>query len=363
MFHSPTSTKDFRHMPSKTSLESMVSVRSNTKFFKAVKEPGFQNQHLSLPLGTVKGVDLSNTPLNQIPFRLTQHPNVPFTITASDNAYYESYNAQEREKAKKEKVDRFLAKTQASVAVKAKNDKLKSQKILTETEDNIKNILRKAVSFSMKTNAIKKNGTSVGDNDTVGDPPTFNGTERESKYNSTHPTNPQNRNVDLTELQSALDDGLDKNEIIKIIDRIADSKVELSVKPSDKKSDFDKSKYETFGRSSSPDKFKRNETPDFDYLKYQALGENLGIPPRDFEAYVPLLRILHLEDYDRNDFTNFDMVSSLKFLKQLWKTIDHEKIQGLINYGIVHEVMKVEERKAVRRNNKGNVRILNLCRK
>jgi hypothetical protein len=37
-----------------------------------------------------------------------------------------------------------------------------------------------------------------------------------------------------------------------------------------------------------------------------------------------------------------------KFVKD-WKTLDSEKINYLMKYGIVQEVMKVEERKAVRR--------------
>lgn len=37
-----------------------------------------------------------------------------------------------------------------------------------------------------------------------------------------------------------------------------------------------------------------------------------------------------------------------KFVKD-WKTLDQDKINTLMQYGIVQEVMKVEERKAVRR--------------
>ncbi len=36
-----------------------------------------------------------------------------------------------------------------------------------------------------------------------------------------------------------------------------------------------------------------------------------------------------------------------KFVKD-WKTIDNAKINYLMKYGIVQEVMKIEERKAVR---------------
>lgn len=34
-----------------------------------------------------------------------------------------------------------------------------------------------------------------------------------------------------------------------------------------------------------------------------------------------------------------------------WKTIDQAKINQLMKYGIVQEVMKIEERKAIRREN------------
>lgn len=57
------------------------------------------------------------------------------------------------------------------------------------------------------------------------------------------------------------------------------------------------------------------------------------------------------------DFIEFNMIKSLKQLQFIWKTLDKEKIETLLNYSIVHEVMKVEERKAVRRLNKGNVNI------
>ena len=93
----------------------MVSVRSNTKFFKAVKEDKYTGQHLSMPIGRTKGININHMPLNQIPFRLTHHPSVPFAISASDNAVYEEFNTKERERMNKEKVEKFQRETKKRV--------------------------------------------------------------------------------------------------------------------------------------------------------------------------------------------------------------------------------------------------------
>lgn len=68
-----------------------------------------------------------------------------------------------------------------------------------------------------------------------------------------------------------------------------------------------------------------------------------------------MLKILSLENYDRNDFSKFDMVKSLKLLRHLWKTLDNHRIKKVLDYEIVKEVMNVEERKAIRRHNKGKL--------
>jgi len=70
---------------------------------------------------------------------------------------------------------------------------------------------------------------------------------------------------------------------------------------------------------------------------------------RDFKAFMPLLSALHLDKYDRNDFTGFNMGKSLRELRMTWKTLDVDRITYLMKFAIVHEVMKVEERKAIRR--------------
>lgn len=287
-------------------------------------------------------------PINQIPFKLTQHPHVPFAITAGDNAIYEEYNAKERERQKKEKIDIFNAK--ATIRHNQALLKLKNPAAFKLFEEHIKTSLKTAIEFSLKTNMIKKSGTNV-DHDDLAEinrgPPTFNGTDRDYKFNDTHRSASKHRNVDLHELQSALEDGKEKTEIIAIIDKIIDERDSAPQRNSEKKNAHN---YENL----SPEEIKRNETPDFDYTKLQGQAGLLGIPPRDFDAYIPLLRILQLENYDRNEFEKFDMVESLKLLKQLWKTSNHDKIEYLLNYGIFHEVMRVEERKAVRRNNLEN---------
>lgn len=355
MHKSPGSEKTWSQLGRQRSYDTgaMVSVRSNTRFFKAVKEEGFKNNQLSMPIGKMNKINVSHMPLNQIPFRLTQHPHIPFAITAGDNAIYEEYNAKERERQKKEKIDTFNAK--ATIRHKEALLKIKNPDAFRLFEEHIKTSLKTAIEFSLKTNMIKKSGTNVDHDDLAeirGGPPTFNGTERDFKFNDTHRSASKHKNVDLHELQSALEDGREKIEIIAIIDKIIDERDSAPQRHSEKKNTHN---YEIL----SPEEIKRNETPDFDYTMLQGQAGLLGIPPRDFDAYIPLLRILQLENYDRNEFEKFDMVESLKLLKQLWKTSSHDKIEYLLNYGIFHEVMKVEERKAVRRNNKGKTFIKN----
>lgn len=137
----------------------MVSVRSNTKFFKAVKEEGFQGQHLSMPVGATRGINVNHMPLNQIPFRLTQHPHLPFTITASDNALYQEMNTKERQRLKKEKVEDFYQQTCKRVNKKVAKQKQGKEEKLLALENHIKNILNRAIEFSMETNMIEKTGT------------------------------------------------------------------------------------------------------------------------------------------------------------------------------------------------------------
>lgn len=341
MHKSQFSSKDFRGLSSKRSFDNqtVVSVRSNTHFYKAVKEEQSKHPYMTLPIKSLN-------------FRVYAENKTPFAITATDNAFYQEFNTKERERLKKEKIKRFLSETRAKVNQRVGKEKGISANMLHEIEEHIKKILKMAIEFSMKTNMIKKSGTSVGHDDVEGfktGPPTFNGTERDFKHHDTNKSTSRHKNMDLTELQSALDDGLKKDEIIKIIDKI------IEERDSGNYNDHDDYHHrpDTRAHEGRHEEIKRNETPDFDYARLQANAEFFGIPPRDFNAQIPLLRILGLEKYDMNDFRNFNMVESLKFLKQLWKTLDHEKIEGLLNYGIVHEVMKVEERKAVRRFNKG----------
>jgi hypothetical protein len=72
---------------------------------------------------------------------------------------------------------------------------------------------------------------------------------------------------------------------------------------------------------------------------------------------MPLLSILKLDKYDRNDFTEFNIAKSLKKLRILWRTLDADKIKYLMKFAIVHEVMKLEERKAIRRFKKDKVKV------
>ena len=355
MLKSPISERDLRSLSGKNACDNRTqqSVKSNSRFFKAVKQKSYGDKHLSMPIGPVQKVQASNMPLNQINFRLTQHPQVQFAISASDNAIYQEFNTKERERAKKEKIDNFMKETQARVAQTVGLERAASTTNITNLELNIKRILAKAIEFSMKTNMIKKSGTNV-DHDDVNEfqngPPTFNDQET-TRLRHTHTSTEKPLNVDLGELKSALEGGAPTQEIMDIVDKIIDvrdTQNQLQTLQSEKQTRHDALTPEDIEHEL------RNGTPEFDYAQLQAT-QTVGVPPRDFETYVPLLRLLHLENYDRNEFAGFDMIKSLKLLKHLWKTLDQDKIDGLLNYSIVHEVMKVEERKAVRRTNKGTV--------
>ena len=78
---------------------------------------------------------------------------------------------------------------------------------------------------------------------------------------------------------------------------------------------------------------------------------NLNAHPRDFNTDLPILEALGANGYDQ--LTNIDRLQitledALKKFVKDWKTIDKSKINQLMTYGIVQEVMKIEERKAVR---------------
>ena len=78
------------------------------------------------------------------------------------------------------------------------------------------------------------------------------------------------------------------------------------------------------------------------------------VKPRDFNADLPILSTLGASHYDQADDLNelqFGLEKALKKFVKDWKTLDQDKISYLMKYGIVQEVMKVEERKAVRRDN------------
>lgn len=74
--------------------------------------------------------------------------------------------------------------------------------------------------------------------------------------------------------------------------------------------------------------------------------------PRDFNADLPILQALGAHSYDSvNNIGHLEikLEEALKKFVKDWKTVDKEKINRLIKYGIVQEVMKIEGRKAIRR--------------
>lgn len=103
----------------------------------------------------------------------------------------------------------------------------------------------------------------------------------------------QNTNLGVDELKEALKDKQKKEQINQILDKImADEKL------------------------APKEEFKSIETPDFNYNTIQKQAQLYGVPPRDFEAFIPLLRILHLEDYDKNDYSKFNLIESIKVLQK-----------------------------------------------
>jgi len=73
--------------------------------------------------------------------------------------------------------------------------------------------------------------------------------------------------------------------------------------------------------------------------------------PRDFNSDLPILQALGAESYDKItniDYLQLQLEKALKKFVKDWKTVDNTKINYLMKYGIVQEVMKIEERKAVR---------------
>ena len=61
------------------------------------------------------------------------------------------------------------------------------------------------------------------------------------------------------------------------------------------------------------------------------------------------------ENYDKLDQSmEIDLKKALKKFVKDWKTLDSTRINFLMQYGLVQEVMKVEERKAIRREIENN---------
>jgi hypothetical protein len=64
------------------------------------------------------------------------------------------------------------------------------------------------------------------------------------------------------------------------------------------------------------------------------------------------LTALGVDNYDKIsnlDYLQVQLEEALKKWVKDWKTIDTSRINYLMKYGIVQEVMKIEERKSVRR--------------
>lgn len=81
-------------------------------------------------------------------------------------------------------------------------------------------------------------------------------------------------------------------------------------------------------------------------------NKTLKVDPRDFKAELPILQALGAGSYDNVsnlEYLQLQLEVALKKFVKDWKTIDTQKINQLMKYGIVQEIMKIEERKAVRK--------------
>lgn len=302
MLKSPISERDIRGLSSRQSLENHTqqSVRSNSRFFKAMKQQSYDEHHLSMPISAIQKVDVSNMPLNQIPFRLTQHPNLPFAITASDNAIYQEFNTKERDRLKQEKIDKFFEETKRRVAKKSKVEKAKNAKAIGDIEAHIKKILSFAIEFSMKTNMIPKSGTNDEyehiHREVRPGPPTFMDHETNRNFD-THRSTEKQVNVDLSELKTALDRGDGMKKIMNIVDRIVEQRDAIIAKNNTEHRTEQSDHHTKYGEF-SPEEIKRHDTPEFDYTNLQS-SNMFGIPPNDFKAYVPLFKKLGLLNSDK----------------------------------------------------------------
>jgi len=66
--------------------------------------------------------------------------------------------------------------------------------------------------------------------------------------------------------------------------------------------------------------------------------------PRDFNADLPILQALGVKNYDQTQDLNELQVILEEALKKFvkdWKTVDKSRLNYLMKYGIVQEVMKI----------------------
>ena len=212
----------------------------------------------------------------------------------------------------------FQLETRIKVNEKLEKDRKKEERKLNKIKKKVEGRFKEAIGFSLAANGHNKENAE----NYVIEPPSFRDVKGEKK-------------VDLEELQKGFDSGLESKEIIAIIDKIIEDR---------QMKDYDEHV------------IRGTESMRGEECKYGILGVDyklFGVEPRDFKAIIPLLTSLGLQHYDRNVYNEIDIKSKLQELTNQWKTLDHKKIQDMLNYGIVQELMRTEERKAARRFNKG----------
>jgi hypothetical protein len=106
------------------------------------------DNYIPLPIGDPKSFDRANKPLNQIGFRLTQHPYAQFAISANENALFQEYDALERKRMKEQKIEMFHTQACQRVHERTMNKQEEDLKLDKRIAFNIKKVLLTAIELS-----------------------------------------------------------------------------------------------------------------------------------------------------------------------------------------------------------------------
>ncbi|CDW78193.1 UNKNOWN [Stylonychia lemnae] len=332
----------------------------------------------------------NNLPLHKVNFRLEQHQANPYALSAGENAQIEESDAKDRDAKKRQKVEDFLTQTKMNVYRKEQSDKREKMEVYQETAQKIKKLLSETIEFSQKTVNIaaqhKRHQLTENSQENLRDRPIrdliggestnsgkirfdprassteFRGFGRSTAQNDSK-SQQQMHVVEHSEHESEINVDIGSPQINKALKEILKARHYLSkhqhfgldnniVNIGDDSQMMNiQEGQESNNQITSP----QNIDKDLDLLKniITDYAVTIGqLKPRDFNADLPILSTLGAENYDKIDDIDsmtLQLETALKKFVKDWKTLDQKKINYLMKFGIVQEVMKVEERKAVRR--------------